>query len=133
MRRGSSLAARTPGGPLVPVRRGSTQVDARNVKTMTETTLTGAGPGVRRTIERTPGRTPLIGSYGERCRTFTWDEARRWLDGMPGGSLKIAYEAVDGHASAGLADHVALRFLDRTPTTQKLTYAELRGPNGEAP
>ena len=100
---------------------------------MTETTLTGAGPGVRRTIERTPGRTWLIGNYGERCRTFMWDEARRWLDGMPGGSLKIAYEAVDGHASAGLADHVALRFLDRTLTTQELTYAELRGPNGEAP
>jgi len=93
---------------------------------MTETILTGAGSGAPRTIERTPGRAPLIGSYQERCQSFTWEEAREWLDGMPDGCLNIAHEAVDRHASAGLADQVALRFLDRTLPTQELTYAELR-------
>jgi hypothetical protein len=39
-------------------------------------TATGSGPVAPRTIERTPGRTPLIGDYEERRRTFTWDDAR---------------------------------------------------------
>jgi acetyl-CoA synthetase len=89
-------------------------------------TATGSGPVAPRTIERTPGRTPLIGDYEERRRTFTWDEARGWIDGLPDGRLNIAYEAVDRHAASGLADQVALRFLDRTLPTQELTYAELR-------
>jgi len=33
---------------------------------------------------------------------------------------------VDRHAASGLADQVALRFLDRTRATGELTYAELR-------
>ena len=44
---------------------------------MTEITLTGAGPGAHRTVARTLGRAPLIGNSEERCRTFSWDEARR--------------------------------------------------------
>jgi acetyl-CoA synthetase len=90
------------------------------------TTATGSWPAARRTVERTPGRTPLIGDYEERRRTFTWDEARRWIDGLPDGCLNIAHEAVDRHAASGLADQVALRFLDRTRATEELTYAELR-------
>jgi acetyl-CoA synthetase len=90
------------------------------------TASTGSGPDSRRTVERTPGRTPLIGNYEERCRTFTWEQARRWIDGLPGGCLNIAHEAVDRHAASGLADQVALRFLDRTRPTQELTYVELR-------
>ena len=87
---------------------------------------TSTKPGARRTVERTPGRTPLIGDYEERRRTFTWDEARQWVDGLPDGCLNIAHEAVDRHAAGGLADQVALRFLDRTLPTQEVTYAELR-------
>ena len=90
------------------------------------TTSTGSEPGTRRTVERTPKRTPLIGDYEERRRTFTWNEARHWVDGLPGGCLNIAHEAVDRHAAGGLADQVALRFLDRTHPTQELTYAEIR-------
>jgi len=66
------------------------------------TASTGTGPGARRTVERAPGRTPLIGNYEERCKTFTWDEARRWVDGLPGGCLNIAHEAVDRQAAGGL-------------------------------
>jgi len=90
------------------------------------TTSTGPGPSTQRTIEHRPARTPLIGSYEERRRTFTWDDARQWIDGLPGGCLNIAHEAVDRHVAAGLGDQVALRFLDRTQPTQELTYAELR-------
>ena len=87
------------------------------------TTTTGSGPVAPSTIERTPDRAPLIGDYEERRRTFTWDEALGWIDWLPDWRLNIAYEAVDRHAASGLADQVALRFLDRTLPTQELTYA----------
>ncbi|HEY5248916.1 MAG TPA: acetate--CoA ligase [Dermatophilaceae bacterium] len=83
-------------------------------------------PGARRTVERPPSREPLIGDYEQRRRTFTWDEARRWVDGLPDGCLNIAHEAVDRHVAAGRGDQVALRFLDRTQPSQELTYGELR-------
>jgi acetyl-CoA synthetase len=88
--------------------------------------IASTGSGERRTIERTPPRTALIGNYEERCRTFTWDDARSWIDGLPDGCLNIAHEAVDRQAAGGLGDQVALRFLDRTRPTQELTYAGLR-------
>lgn len=99
---------------------------ARIVVDMSGDTLTGAASRTTRTVEFTPDRVPLIGDYQERCRTFTWDVAREWLDGMPDGCLNIAYEAVDRHASTGVGRQVALRFLDRTLPTQELTYAEQR-------
>lgn len=71
---------------------------------MTEITLARAGPGARRMVEPAPGRTLLIGDYGERGRTSTWDEARRWLDAFAGGRVNIAHEAADPNACAGLAD-----------------------------
>jgi acetyl-CoA synthetase len=93
---------------------------------MAKAARTEVGAGRPLTVERGPRRVPLIGDYQERRRTFTWNGARRWLDGLPDGCLNIAHEAVDRHASSDLADHVALRFLDRTLPTQDLTYAELR-------
>jgi hypothetical protein len=51
---------------------------------------------------------------------------------MPGGFLNVAYEAVGRHASAGLADQVALRCLDRDRrSTQERRCEEFPEPNGE--
>jgi acetyl-CoA synthetase len=57
---------------------------------------------------------------------FTWAEAERWLDGLPGGGLNIAHEAVDRHASGPRADRCALRWLSKTDELQELSYAQLR-------
>ena len=38
-----------------------------------------------------------------------WDAARRALEGLPGGGLNIAHEAVDRHARGPRAGHVAIR------------------------
>ena len=55
-----------------------------------------------------------------------WDVARRELDGLPGGALNIAHEAVDRHVARGRDDHVALRTVDRHGEPGRwLTYAEL--------
>ena len=54
-----------------------------------------------------------------------WDEARRLLDGLPGGGLNIAWEAVARHARGALADRVAIRWHPATGEVRPITYREL--------
>ncbi len=43
---------------------------------------------------------PNLRDYQQFCRSFTWEDSRRELDGLPGGrGLNIAHEAVDRSAS----------------------------------
>ena len=47
---------------------------------------------------------PNLWDY-ERTRTaFSWQAARGALDGLPGGGLNIAYEAIDRHCAGPLRD-----------------------------
>ena len=48
------------------------------------------------------------------------------VDGLPGGGLNIAYEAVDRHAAGGLANRTAIRWLGRRGDRRDITYAELK-------
>ncbi|MFD6355041.1 acetate--CoA ligase [Nocardia tengchongensis] len=64
-------------------------------------------------------------AYDMACREFTWDSARRCLDGLPGGGVNIAHEAVDRHLGTPLADAPALRWLAAAGGVTTLTYAEL--------
>ena len=61
---------------------------------------------------------------GER-RAYSWDEARRALQGLPGGGLKIGLEAVDRHAATALRERTALRFVSRSSPARDLSYGEL--------
>lgn len=54
-----------------------------------------------------------------------WDEARRHLDGLPGGGLNIAWEAVERHARGALRDHVAIRWHPAAGNVRPITYGEL--------
>jgi acetyl-CoA synthetase len=54
-----------------------------------------------------------------------WDAARARLEGLPGGGLNIAHEAVDRHVAAGLGAQAALIWLGREGERQVLTYADL--------
>jgi acetyl-CoA synthetase len=82
------------------------------------------------TIAKRPGAmgiTPNLTDYDRTCAAFSWDAARRRLDGLPGGrGLNIAHEAVDRHAAGARRDHVALRFISKTGTRRDCTYADLR-------
>ncbi len=51
--------------------------------------------------------------YDEYAKTFSWAQARGLLDGLPGGGLNIAHEAVDRHVMAGRGDKLALRWIGR--------------------
>jgi acetyl-CoA synthetase len=58
---------------------------------------------------------PNMGDYVAERDAFTWEDARRALDGLPGGrGLNIAHEAVDRHAAGPRREHGALLCLDRT-------------------
>ncbi|MRH92606.1 acetate--CoA ligase [Nocardia sp. SYP-A9097] len=63
--------------------------------------------------------------YDLSRREFSWDAARLDLDGLPGGGVNIAHEAVDRHLGTPLADAIALRWLGATGARVDLTYAEL--------
>jgi acetyl-CoA synthetase len=56
---------------------------------------------------------------------ISWDEARARLDGLPGGGLNIAHEAVDRHAAGPRAERVALRWLGADDTRRDISYREL--------
>lgn len=54
-----------------------------------------------------------------------WAAARARLDGLPGGGLNIAHEAVDRHVAAGHGAQAALIWLGREGQRRVLTYGDL--------
>ncbi len=70
-------------------------------------------------------RAPNLGDYESVRRSFEWDEARTWLDGLPGGGLNIAHEAVFRHAEGANGERVAIRFLAQDVPSLSCTYASL--------
>ena len=73
---------------------------------------------------------PNLGGYEHARQTFRWEDARAELDGLPGGGLNIAHEAVDRHAAGALADRVALRWLGRKGERRDLTYPDMSTASG---
>jgi acetyl-CoA synthetase len=69
---------------------------------------------------------PNLHDYGQVRTAFSWDKARRELDGLPGGGLNIAHEAVDRHAERSRRDHLAIRWLGKNGEVQDYTFASLR-------
>jgi acetyl-CoA synthetase len=68
---------------------------------------------------------PNLQDYDAARRTFSWEAARRELDGLPGGGLNIAHEAVDRHAAGPLRDRRALRWLGRDGQVRDFTFLDL--------
>jgi len=81
-------------------------------------------------ITKPPGEwrvTPNLRDYAHTRAAFSWDAARRDLDGLPSGhGLNIAHEAVDRHAAGPRKDHLALRWLGKSGEVDDYTYARLR-------
>jgi acetyl-CoA synthetase len=70
--------------------------------------------------------TPNLLDYEKTRADFSWDTARRALDGLPGGGLNIAHEAIDRHCTGPQRDHLALRWLGKRGEIRDFTYADLR-------
>jgi len=69
---------------------------------------------------------PHLGNYERTCAEFSWEKIRGELEGLPGGGLNIAHEAVDRHAAGPIRNRVALRWLGRDGAVLDFTYADLR-------
>ncbi|MBS2027650.1 MAG: acetate--CoA ligase [Deltaproteobacteria bacterium] len=82
-----------------------------------------------KTIEK-PGpwpTSPNLVDYPAVRRSFSWEQARHELGGLPAGrGLNIAFEAVDRHASGPRADHMALVWLGKDGTKKEITFRRLR-------
>ena len=63
--------------------------------------------------------------YAEFARTFSWPQARALLDGLPGGGLNIAHEAIDRHVLAGRGEKLALRWIGRDDQIRDYSYSAL--------
>ncbi|MBL8201541.1 MAG: acetate--CoA ligase [Chromatiales bacterium] len=69
---------------------------------------------------------PNLRDYEGTCSTFSWDQAARLLDGLPGGAgLNICHEAVDRHLRHGRGGKTALRWLGKGGERRELTYGDL--------
>ncbi|MBI3303082.1 MAG: acetate--CoA ligase [Deltaproteobacteria bacterium] len=69
---------------------------------------------------------PNLLDYEQTWVSFSWEEARQALAGLPGGrGLNIAHEAVDRHAAGARHDHLALRWLGRRGEVRDFTYGDL--------
>jgi acetyl-CoA synthetase len=66
-----------------------------------------------------------LSDYEGCARTFSWSGARALLDGLPGGGLNIAHEAVDRHVLAGRGGKLALRWIGRDGRVQDFSYSAL--------
>ena len=66
-----------------------------------------------------------LSDYAEYARTFSWSQARALLDGLPGGGLNIAHEAIDRHILAGRGEKLALRWIGRDDQIRDYSYSAL--------
>ncbi len=65
---------------------------------------------------------PNLVDYERARASFSWAEARRELDGLPGGrGLNIAHEAVDRHAAGPRRDRIAVRWLGASGEVRDLS------------
>jgi acetyl-CoA synthetase len=65
-------------------------------------------------------------SYEAAVADFSWQKARELVDGLPGGALNIAHEAVDRHVERGQAAKVAIRWMSREGPITDITFDALR-------
>jgi acetyl-CoA synthetase len=66
-----------------------------------------------------------MADYDTSYSHFCWDDARTLIDGLPGGHLNMAYEAIDRHVHAGHGAQVALRWIAKSGERSDYTYRDL--------
>lgn len=70
--------------------------------------------------------TPNIQDYDAMCRDFSWDTIKSELDGLPGGGLNLAYEAVDRHTNGPRKDKVAMIWEGSNGEEETYTFQQFK-------
>jgi acetyl-CoA synthetase len=79
-------------------------------------------------IEKDPRRQRLMPNLPLERPPFSWDAARKALDGLPdlaGGGVNIAWEAVERHVAHGRGAKTALRIIKKRGAPEDISYAAL--------
>ncbi|MFQ5815307.1 MAG: acetate--CoA ligase [Candidatus Hydrothermarchaeaceae archaeon] len=69
---------------------------------------------------------PNLENYEETYKSFNWDYAFDEIEGLDGGKLNAAYEAVDRHAKSRRKNKIALYFESGDGRKEKYTFREMR-------
>ncbi len=69
---------------------------------------------------------PNLDHYDDITRAFTWDQMKHNLDGLPGGGLNLAHEAIDRHATGAKSNKVALYWEGVDGQEETYTFAQLK-------
>ena len=69
---------------------------------------------------------PNLEEYAGLAKSFSWQQLRGELDGLPGGGLNLAHEAIDRHARSHRADRVALYWEGTGGEEETYTFAQLK-------
>ncbi len=70
--------------------------------------------------------TPNFVDYEALRERFSWDDAARRFEGLPGGGLNIAHEAIDRHANGALKDKTALVWYGIGGERKSYTFGEMK-------
>ena len=70
--------------------------------------------------------TPNMADYDSFCSQFSWEKEQENLEGLPGGGINIAHEAVDRHANSDNRNAVALRWIRKDRSFEDFTYTNLK-------
>ena len=70
--------------------------------------------------------TPNISDYAALRRDFTWDVIMKELDGLEGGGLNLAYEAIDRHAKGSDKKKIAMYWEGAKGEEEKYTFQEFK-------
>ena len=68
---------------------------------------------------------PNLYDYDAQRASFSWDELSKELDGLPGGGLNIAYEAIDRHVKNGRGDKAAILWEGKDGEQETYTFEDL--------
>ncbi len=78
-------------------------------------------------IRKTDAQRRAANCRGDEGATgLGWATYRTWIDGLPGGGLNIAYEAIDRHVVEGFGDQEAMRWLGREGGQRRFSYGDLK-------
>src|SRR3954453_18974876 len=68
---------------------------------------------------------PNLHDYEAQRASFSWDELAKELDGLPGGGLNIAYEAIDRHVAHGKGSKPAVLWEGKDGAQETYSFEDL--------
>src|SRR5687767_4694305 len=69
--------------------------------------------------------TPNLHDYAAQRASLSWDALAKELNGLPGGGLNLAYEAIDRHVAKRRGDKTAIRWESKTGEQETYSFADL--------